>query len=265
MKDKIYNHYLSIKNFFMILFKIKALFTKKGISIKISNYFDNENYTMQNFVAEYYLGPTWGLYHPDNFNQWYDKSAVNLGKDGLKLSITNHEYQYDTSFNDTIKNGIGMVISKNSYSYGLFEWNIILPKGKHLWPAIWLTHTETWPPEIDILEAYSNSKMKYRNRCNTNIHYGLKDNKKTTKAMSHGFIVNDSEILNLKLDWTMEYIRIYYNNYLVRQITDKKVLSWFNTVPVMKMIMNNAIAKPSSDILEMNVSPLIIKNFNYSN
>jgi len=264
MIDKIYNYYLLIKNFFMFILKIKldTVISGENLQNKVSHFFDSKDYTMDDLKNDYHLRPTSALYNKKNLNQWFDIHAVNLSPKGLELSITDHILED----NDTIiPNGTGRIISKNSYSYGIFEWNIILPKGKQLWPAIWLTHADTWPPEIDVIEAYSNNDSFYNNKLNSNVYYGnSEENNKQIMAMSHGFLINENGLINLKLHWTKEFIRIYYNNYLVRQITNKKVLKSFNDNPIMKVIMNNGIRK-SSTFKQMSTSPLIIKNFYYTN
>lgn len=264
MKNKIYNHMLSIKNLFKRIFNINSEIIVSNLNNKVSHFFDSVEYTIEKFNNDYHLRAPWSLYGKGNFRQWYDKTAVKLTKEGVELSITDHHFE--TEHNVLIKNGIGMIVSKNSYSYGLFEWNIILPKGKDLWPAIWLTHIETWPPEIDVLEAYSDSQMKYGNKYNTNVYYGdSEETERQVGGMSHGYTIRDNKLLNLKLHWTKEYIKIYYNNCLVRQITDQNVLKWFNNNPLMKVVMNNAIAKTGNKLKDMTNSPLIIKNFYYSN
>jgi beta-glucanase (GH16 family) len=44
-----------------------------------------------------------------------------------------------------------------SQTYGTFEARIRYPAGDGLWPAFWLNPQGSWPPEIDILEAYPNT------------------------------------------------------------------------------------------------------------
>jgi beta-glucanase (GH16 family) len=53
----------------------------------------------------------------------------------------------------------GMVSSQPSFSqtYGYFEAEVKLPKGKGLWPAVWMLPADLgWPPEIDIMESIGN-------------------------------------------------------------------------------------------------------------
>jgi beta-glucanase (GH16 family) len=50
----------------------------------------------------------------------------------------------------------GMISSQPSFSqtYGYFEARVKLPKGKGLWPAVWMLPADFgWPPEIDVMES----------------------------------------------------------------------------------------------------------------
>ena len=58
----------------------------------------------------------------------------------------------------------GLITSQPSFSqlYGYFEMRAKVPDGKGMWPAFWLLPAdETWPPEIDVLEAVSDPTRIY--------------------------------------------------------------------------------------------------------
>ena len=80
--------------------------------------------------------------------------------------------------------GVGLVSCTEKFGYGTFEIEAKLPKGQpNAWPAFWMWSFDSWPPEIDVFEAYSNKKGSYFNwnidallgkfwRCATNVHLG---------------------------------------------------------------------------------------------
>ena len=255
MRDFLTNHYLSVKNFLMRSMNIKPKVKRNGI-VRVYMPFDLSSFS---YVKEHYtFNPDWGLYDKNNTKQWFDKNSVSVTKWGLELDVNERLFKYD--FNSYITTGIGMVVSKEHYSYGLFEWNVLLPVGMQLWPAVWLSSADSWPPEIDVLEAYSDNKGLYKNKLNSNVYIGQTPNHSSIGAMSHGILIDTEKSINLKLDWQADYIKIYYNNFLVRKITDKSVLRWFEGKK-MKVIMNNAVRE--ENVSEYSRSPFIIQDFTY--
>jgi len=255
MKQSLLNNWLNVRS------KVVALFG--GTDIKINTTEPPEHVDLffkdsGSFKSRYEKKMNYGFYHPSNTKQWYDPFAAKLTDRGLELSITKNKYINGPI---TINTGAGLVCSTFNLSYGLYEWNIVLPQGKWLWPAIWLTNTATWPPEIDVLEGYTNEKGKYGNRLKTAVHFGKQPNNKNV-TFSHGLGIRKADVLNLKCLWTKESIKIYYNDILVRKVSDARIISQFNENPWMKVVMNNAIAKQSAPH-EMAVAPMIVEYFVY--
>lgn len=65
-------------------------------------------------------------------------------------------------YNPTV--ACGLLRSVETFGYGRFSAEIMLPKGKNLWPAFWLVgEDEPWPQcgEIDIMEAWTNRLCGY--------------------------------------------------------------------------------------------------------
>lgn len=260
--DIIVNGYLSIKNRVLRLLNIKPKQFKTNLKLNQSIDFT----TLKSIDDDYRKGQPWGEFHPDKLLEWYDWSGVNLTERGLEFSVTNNKK--DIVVKDkpvTIPFGVGLVVSKRAYTYGVFEWNITLPSGIGLWPAVWLAGKSTWPPEIDVIEAYSDNKGNWGKRLNTNVHLGDKgENHYQVGAMRHGYI-KETE-LKLTLEWTEKFIKIYYNDYLVRKITNKYDLSWFKGVEQV-IILNTALnpewVNNNTNYTDLSKAPFIVKDFKY--
>ena len=73
----------------------------------------------------------------------------------------------------------------NKFKHGTFEIEAKLPNGLNLWPAFWMWSWDTWPPEIDVFEGYSEKNPNYLELSNvikirkieSNVHYLGEDNK----------------------------------------------------------------------------------------
>jgi len=53
----------------------------------------------------------------------------------------------------------GMLRSRWSGEYGVFEIRMKIPPGRGMWPAFWLNpQDQTWPPEIDVVEIVNNGR-----------------------------------------------------------------------------------------------------------
>lgn len=109
--------------------------------------------------------------------QWYMPDNVSVGGGYLRLTarpekVTGHEGR---TFNYTS----GMVTTGRDYlergrpdrfstKYGYFEIRAKVPRGKGLWPAIWLLpSTQEARPEIDILEVLGHATSTYE----MHLHY----------------------------------------------------------------------------------------------
>jgi beta-glucanase (GH16 family) len=270
-KDHIFDFFLNLYNWILYnIFNIKN--GKFNTTNLIPTHFnDFTKMTLSDFKNEYNLSQQWGNYHPGDLNQWYDPSAVILNDNGLNLNITQNtidvtSYNVDGQTKDnqpvvTIPHGVGLVVSKQAYKYGIYEWNIILPIGAQLWPAIWISCRDSWPPEIDILEGYSEDNSKYGKSINSNIHCGTTSQTHyAVGGFNHHGLFTDQKNLNLILDWTKDYIKIYYNGFLCRIVKDPDDLKWFNDVNML-IIMNTALRTNVKS--SVNVTPLIVENFKY--
>jgi beta-glucanase (GH16 family) len=141
-----------------------------------------------------------------------------------------------------------LVSSKFHFKYGRLDVEAILPKGKGLWPAIWTTAYDSWPPEIDIVEGYSEDRDNYGNlvipgiRLQSNVHYKEGENNRNIGGRNHWMWKNPTKHkIKYSLLWTPEKIEIFYNDCKVRSVDDPKILEGFNNSAGQYIVLNNAI------------------------
>ena len=131
---------------------------------------------------------------------------------------------------------------------------------------------DTWPPEIDILEAYSHVKkssyIKLRLESllgfwniQTNFHYIDGKEKKSIGAKTHwfGFKNPQKHFIKYGCLWEEHQVVFYYDEKPVRTIKDKNILSSLKDAK-MNVIINNHIRE---DIGDFGTSEYIIKSFKY--
>lgn len=199
----------------------------------------------------------WGWFHPDDLKQYYDTdgSLTRTTPSGLVLELRNDPvhvvkselpvWQQSPKLPDEfiIPTGIGLITSKLDWQYGWFEAWIQLPEGSNYWPSFWLTGKNSWPPEIDILEAFSNLGPRYDDYWSLKI-FGKKPNKKLQPNLHWGVVSDGTKecygsynvpvaecsrrFVQYVCHWERDFIRIYYDSILAFETTDKDILKWFN-------------------------------------
>lgn len=219
--------------------------------------------------SKWRLGQPWGNFHPGSLHQHYDTRGIETyvsNDKKLILELRHRPLEVDKSQLPDWRQGesisdkfqipyaVGLVTTKESWQYGWFEAEIKLPKGKPLWPAFWLTGKNSWPPEIDILEAYSRCGSDYRGRflfkkrpfvkIQPNLHYGSVEG--ATKAMYGAYDVPvwnaTGRFIQYACWWERDFIKIYYDGMLVFECTDPEVLKWYNASNSDQIIViNNGI------------------------
>lgn len=197
-------------------------------------------------------GNPWGVIHPDFPYQYNAEYCVGYKK-GVGLSL---KCQRVDSVEVTGPNGIvyypdcamGLVSSKFHFKYGRLDVEAIMPKGKGLWPAIWTTAFDSWPPEIDIVEAYSEDRDNYGNflipgiRLQSNVHYREDGRHKNIGGRNHWVWKNPTKHkIKYSMVWAADKIEIFYNDCKVRSIDDPKILDGFNASSGQYIVLNNGI------------------------
>lgn len=167
------------------------------------------------------------LYHPANMNQWYDSTLILQTPNGVTFDSL-VKPRYFPEIDTTIPNAIGTMRTKDAWKYGIFVFTAKMPSGTYLWPALWLSGLYSWPPEIDLLEGYSDHTVDYykNKKLQSNVHIsngeggsnpaGARTHRQPNKITE--------EFIEYKIWWEKDFIKLYYNGYLVRKITDKRIL-----------------------------------------
>jgi hypothetical protein len=226
-----------------------------------------DNFNSRINLEKWRYGQAWGDFHPRSLHQYYDNDGTlsyvskdnylvlelrNKPKSWIKKDLPDWRTVPDMPEEFTIPVGIGMVSSIDSWQYGWFEAWIKLPEGTPYWPAFWLSGVNSWPPEIDILEAYSNKGNLYskknfwgkfipNQKIQPNIHYGR--SQEGTKKMYGAWDVPVAKCTDRFVQyaclWEKDRIEIYYDGIRVFKCMDPKILESFNTKDAKQNIIIN--------------------------
>jgi beta-glucanase (GH16 family) len=216
--------------------------SRYGNEINLNNFVLKEKLTQDNLIFGYSWASESEPYHPDKLIEYYDKSAVEFDNDIIKLKTIKDPKLFNIGgILYSMPYKVGVLRSTNKYFHGYFECSIKLDEGRMIWPAFWLTGSINWPPEIDVIEAYSKTdNYGVMERLQSNVHYRENTIKKSIKGQNHPLpkSLKDS-FVRYGVLWEDDKVEFYYNGYLVRRVTDKKILSLLNEPMV--VIINTAI------------------------
>lgn len=216
----------------------------------------------------------WGNIHPGKSFCWYDPSAVEIDERGLLHLKTHRNPKYFEDLNVVSKIGVGLVSCLTPFTYGSFEIECMLPTGKNLWPAFWMYSFDSWPPEIDVFEAYSNNKSNYCDfeikntlkfwNVKSCLHYGSQENHKHIKDEKHFFTFKNpaKNFIKYRCDWYPNKIEIFYNDKKVRVIEDGEILNQLKG-KYMNVIINNSI-NFNYDLSDTSISDFVVRYFKYT-
>jgi beta-glucanase (GH16 family) len=198
----------------------------------------------------------WGQWDASNPRFWMDPSAVSIHKGTLHLTTHLNKKTFTTPTGETYTatHGMGTVSCLEKFGYGEFEIEARLPYGSYNWPAFWMWSWDSWPPEIDIFEGYSNKNGSYFNwadfllgkiwRVESNIHLGKHPYNYSIGAESArwGWKNPHKHFIKYSLLWTPDVIEIKWDGKVVRKITDKSILAQFENTK-MNVLINNWLQK----------------------
>lgn len=210
-----------------------------------------KDFDIENFFNDWTIGESHGdqTQNMNNINCYFQhfteipntlKSAIRVENNELKLGV---RYEPATVDNIPLDFKAGKIESKRKFKYGVIQVTAKLPNNKYLWPAIWFCGTQSWPPEIDLMEAYNNGHIQYASSnhiaCEPNIHY-IENGKHKAIFPGNKYVERpDERYITYTLHWEKEFIRFYYDDYLVFECNDKKILDQMNQP--MSLILNNAV------------------------
>lgn len=228
------------------------------------------------------------IIHPDFPWCWYSSDTImETESKTLELSIRRNEKEIQhwdhNIYRSTFE--VATMRSIDSFSFGTFSAEIQLPSGKGLWPSFWLVGDGNWPPEIDIMEAWSGCGnylklfiaqppyVQVSWRTTTNVHYNDENMEhrsigtrnipwiKQTKNPEFNFIKYECE-------WLPDRITIKANGKKVREVKGDicKMLTE-NLINPSKECKMNVIFNvwcEDPDINEITMShPMKIRDFKY--
>ncbi len=122
----------------------------------------------------------------------------------------------------------GMLRSRWTGQYGVFEIGMTVPRGAGLWPAFWLNPEDgRWPPEIDVVEVVNNTPSATRRS------YHFLHGKTQGAARVHRSLLDREQAFNSQSDYadrmhvfSVEWTPGRVRHFVDRQLVADRDLSW---------------------------------------
>ncbi len=221
---------------------------------------------------DWILKERWGEVHPDKSVCWYDPSCVEVDGSSCLHLKTKYNPKYFPELKTTAPVGIGLVSCTTKFTHGYFEIVAKMPSGPNLWPAFWMWSWDSWPPEIDVFEGYTNRNGSYWTwnpfkpwNIQTNIHYltnnAIGRDSIGGKAHWWGYKNPTKNFIKYAVEWTPTQIRFAYDDLVVRSFTNPTILEQFNKT-TMNVIINNSVDNNVSQVFPPS-SDMVVKSFTY--
>ncbi len=216
------------------------------------------------FGFTWIVGRHWGLAHPDDIC-YADAGPIDIKNDHeVWLGIEhNPKVFYFDDWPKVYPWAVGYLVSNEAIKYGYLKVDFEFPLGKQVWPAIWLSDCETWPPEIDIMEAWSDQyqwcifkpktpEKVYRytpfsNRIFPSVHLGTKPSEHWFKSFqrmggSPKKWMKVGERNTCELIWTPDRVVVLYNGHKAMDVKDKKIMKYYNDSKGMFIHIDNYVS-----------------------
>ena len=248
-KDWVVNIYLKfrwniIRWFSNIHKNNESLEIKKGFDLTFSDYFNKVNWDRFG-EDKWKIGEHWGLVHPRKLNVWYGEPLFENGKTKFICKYNPREFTINGE-KHIIPFKVSLLSSAKWFrqQYGRFECRMQLPDVPHSWPAFWLWGP-TWPPEIDVIEAYGRNTGKQAIYQEPQLWWGEKYGGHKSARPWMWKLGKRSDLNNrfweFAVEWSPNKIEWFTNGIKVWKITNKKILNnYFQNGP-MWIVINNSI------------------------
>lgn len=227
---------------------------------------------------EWIKRPLWGDNHPNEDMVWYDQDCATINSDNhIVLNIKRNPKTFNVPNRGEVTKefGRGSVRTTEEFKYGTFEWEMKVPEGKYVWPALWLSSDFSWPPEIDCMEGWSGDNPLYIKRClwrniKPTMHWSENcddvngKHLEETKNNTWRWWLKCTDFDKYKVEWTPKYVDVYYNGHKVKRFNNTEMLEHMNKPEVkMHVIMSiNAYSKFPKYYFDF--WPMIVKSFKYT-
>jgi len=272
LKNNLLNWKLQIKSWF----RNQTTFNHSKKSIPPIGYelvYEDKFDSHTKFEENWRYAHPWGDFHPKTLWRYWPQTneVAYLSPAGLVLEnrlkpktfIKSElpKWRQKDSLPDefTIKWASGLVSSKKSWKHGWFEAEIMMPTERGMWSAFWLSGVDSWPPEIDIFEAYTNEDMNEIS-IQPNIHWGRVENgtKKDYGAPNFELHEPNRRYVQYACHWTEDFIKFYYDGHLVQVCDNPEMLKDLSARQY--VILNNGIKEPK-DVYSPLQSAMVVRNF----
>lgn len=185
--------------------------------------------------VEWTCGHQWGNYHPDHLFQWWHQGDVDPIIQGDKIG-----YVYDPRVIRTSRKVLtmdyrkGVRRSTTLFTRGFFHFEVDREPVEGTKDAIWLTRHDYWPQEVDIVEMYGDEhRSNFHVKEDLSLGWG-RENHKIVGSKRH----TPAKTYSCWIE--KDFIRIYYDGFLVREFTDMK----YYTEGEYEIIINTSCIKP---------------------
>ena len=234
---------------------------------------------------EWYTQERWGYNTFEPYNEelgqihhefpyiWYDKTAVKVDENDTLHLLTHKNPKYFKHLNVTAQAGGGLLSSTTPVFYGHYECVCKLPKTQFNWCAFWLYAWDSWPPEIDIFEAWTGKCGNYFTTGNDapfrlwkvtpNFHIGKNVENHVglnPPGKFYSWKNPANNFIKYEMIWTEDKIQIIYNNHLITELTGEHMKEF--RVPFRMEFGNNL--SPKVNLNKNYDSDFVIKYFKYT-